>query len=274
MPPLCRRRWMARRRGLARRDLQLLGVRQTGQAHLRRSGQGRPSARSAGQPGATPRKSPAVSSICSTLPILLGRQPTVVRELLPRGERTKSVPEQRYRLKPMPFATFGELQRLGLVLEVWCSTRKSSRPVTIGADLAACRFGRGRFTCRAQRHNAGVWGCVIPIFAGRADRLRGSVRQPHLSAVRSALEREPYRAGPAPLDNGSDRHRRRALSLPGVRRTGSDNLMATPAAAHLQVPRNDTNNSLCCPRPASRFRTDHSCRSLKNPARFTPSIRH
>ncbi len=51
-----------------------------------------------------------------------GRQPTVVRELLPQSERMKFVPEQRYRLKPMPFATFGELQRLGLVLEVWCST--------------------------------------------------------------------------------------------------------------------------------------------------------
>jgi hypothetical protein len=32
------------------------------------------------------------------------------------------VPEPRYRLKPMPFATFGDLAAFGRALEVWSST--------------------------------------------------------------------------------------------------------------------------------------------------------
>jgi hypothetical protein len=66
-----------------------------------------------------------------------GRRPSVIRGLLPQSEPTKFVPEPRYRLKPMPFATFGELEPLGLVLEVWGSTYKSSRPVVVGESLAA-----------------------------------------------------------------------------------------------------------------------------------------
>jgi hypothetical protein len=50
-----------------------------------------------------------------------GRRATA-RELLPRRERSRQVPEPRYRLKPMPFATFGDLAAFGRALEVWSST--------------------------------------------------------------------------------------------------------------------------------------------------------
>lgn len=81
-----------------------------------------------------------------------------VRELLPQRERPRQVPEPRYLLKPMPFATFGELAALGLVLEVWCSTCKGSRPVMIGEALAARRFGHARFTRSAHQYDGVVCG--------------------------------------------------------------------------------------------------------------------
>lgn len=82
-----------------------------------------------------------------------GRQAAVVRELLPQSERTKFVPEPRYRLRPMPFTTFGDLTRASLVLEVWCSSCKNSRPVTISERIAGRPFGSVRFVCQGPRHN-------------------------------------------------------------------------------------------------------------------------
>jgi hypothetical protein len=143
-----------------------------------------------------------------------GRRPTVVRELLPQSERTKFVPEPHYRLKPMPFATFGELARLGLVLEVWCSTCKRSRPVTIDEHLAARRFGRARFTCSAAHYDGVVCGGLghphivpaVPIERGVAFV---SLTCPRCvrpwSASPVALDRPPW--SNAPIDTATERYR-------------------------------------------------------------------
>jgi hypothetical protein len=143
-----------------------------------------------------------------------GRRPTVVRELLPQSERTKFVPEPQYRLKPMPFATLGELAGLGLVLEVWCSTCKSSRSVAIGEDLAARRFGRGRFSCTAARHEGVMCGGLghphivplSPIERGVAFVSLNCPRcVPPWSASPVELNRPPWSL--APIDTGSERYR-------------------------------------------------------------------
>jgi hypothetical protein len=138
-----------------------------------------------------------------------GRRSTVGREMLPQ-----SVPEPRYRLKAMPFATFGELAPLGLVLEVWCSTCKNSRSVTIGEGLAARRFGRGRFTCRAQRHDGRVCGGsghpqivpAVPIDRGAVFVSLNCQRcVPPWSASPIELDRQPWTK--APIDTGAERYR-------------------------------------------------------------------
>jgi len=64
----------------------------------------------------------------------------------------------RYALKPMPFATFGELPALGLALTVWCSGCKSFRPLEIGEALAGRRFGRVRFRCTRRRYDGAICG--------------------------------------------------------------------------------------------------------------------
>ena len=71
------------------------------------------------------------------------------REDLPQREKPRPEPEPRYRLKPMPFVTYGELPALGLSIEVWCSTCKSSRPVAVGEGLAPRRFGSALHLQRA-----------------------------------------------------------------------------------------------------------------------------
>jgi len=143
-----------------------------------------------------------------------GRRPTVVRELLPQSVRTKFVPEPRYRLKPMPFATFGDLSGQGLVLEVWCSTCKSSRPVAIGASLASRRFGRGRFTCIAARHDGVACGGLghphvvplVPIEHGAPFVSLNCPRcVPPWSASPVELDRPPWSM--APINTASERYR-------------------------------------------------------------------
>lgn len=106
------------------------------------------------------------------------------REMLPQRERPRTVPEPRYRLKPMPFGTFGDLAPLGLVLEVWCSNCKSSRPVAVSGSLAARPFGRGRFTCSAQRHD----GAVCRGLGHRGAQARLSLDARPGAIGRSALE--------------------------------------------------------------------------------------
>jgi hypothetical protein len=143
-----------------------------------------------------------------------GRPPTVVRELLPQSERTKFVPEPQYRLKPMPFATFGELTPPGLVFEMWCSTCKSSRPVAVGEAWAASRFGRARFTCRAERYNGLVYGGLghphvvpaVPIERGAAFvSLNCPQCVPPWSASPVELDRAPWNC--APIDTAPERYR-------------------------------------------------------------------
>jgi hypothetical protein len=143
-----------------------------------------------------------------------GRHPTVVRELLPQSERTKFVPEPRYRLKPTPFATYGELPALGLALEVWCSACKSSRPLAIGEGLAARRFGRGRFSCRAQRHDGTVCSGlghphIVPLAPIEREVAFVSLNCPRCvppwSASPVELDRLPWSA--APIDTAMERYR-------------------------------------------------------------------
>ena len=143
-----------------------------------------------------------------------GRRPTVVRELLPQSERTKFVPETRYQLKAMPFVTFGELAGLGLVLEVWCSTCKSSRSVAVGDGWASFRFGRGRFACAAVRHDGVVCGGLghphivplAPIDKGVAFVSLNCPRcVPPWSASPVELDRPPWSA--APIDMAAERYR-------------------------------------------------------------------
>jgi len=124
------------------------------------------------------------------------------------------VPEPRYRLKPTPFTTYGELPPLGLVLEVWCSTCKSSRPVAIGQRWAASRFGRLRFTCAAVRHDSEICGGLgHPHIVSLTSIERGapfvSLNCPRCVPPWSAspvdLDRPPW--SDAPVDTTTERYR-------------------------------------------------------------------
>lgn len=143
-----------------------------------------------------------------------GRRLTVVRELLPQSERTKFVPEPQYRLRPMPFATFGDLSGLGLMLEVWCSTCKSSRPVMVGASWAGLPFGRGRFTCGAARFGRGVCGGlghphIVPLQPAEPSLAFVSLNCPRCVPSWSVspvhLDRLPWNS--SPIDMASERYR-------------------------------------------------------------------
>jgi len=136
------------------------------------------------------------------------------REQLPQRERPRMVPEPRYRLKPLPFSTFGELADLGLVLEVWCSTCKSSRPVAVGEGWAARSFGRARFACRAERYDGVICGGLghphvvptAPIERGAAFVSLYCPRcVPPWSASPVELERLPWSA--APINTVTERYR-------------------------------------------------------------------
>jgi hypothetical protein len=74
------------------------------------------------------------------------------RESLP--QRTKPVLDRRpsFRLKPMPFTTFGELPALGLALSVYCPDCYAKVPMEISDRLAPRRWGRVRFTCSRTRY--------------------------------------------------------------------------------------------------------------------------
>lgn len=143
-----------------------------------------------------------------------GRRPTIAREDLPQSERTKFVPEPRYKLRPMPFSTYRELPALGLALEAWCSTCKSSRPVPVGEGWASSPFGRLRFTCSAPRHDGKACkGLGHPHIAPLAPIERGAAFVslncprcvPPWSANPVALDRPPWST--APIDARSERYR-------------------------------------------------------------------
>ena len=143
-----------------------------------------------------------------------GRRPTVVRELLPQSERTKFVPEPRYRLKSMPFATFGDLPRAALVLEVWCSTCKCSRPVAVGERLAVRRFGGVRFICASRRHDGEPCGGlghphIVPLQAIESRLAFVSLNCPRCvppwSASPVQFDRPPW--SEAPIDTATERYR-------------------------------------------------------------------
>ena len=59
----------------------------------------------------------------------------------------------RFRLKPMPFRTFGELPTLGLALEIYCPSCHAKKPLEISDRLAPHRWGRVRFTCSGTRYS-------------------------------------------------------------------------------------------------------------------------
>jgi len=141
-------------------------------------------------------------------------QKSAAREVLPQAERRRREPEPRYRLRAMPFTTFGELSALGLALEVWCAGCKSRRPVGIGERLAGRRFGRARFICEGQCHDGTPCGgfghpVVVPVVA--VDRARGFVSMscgrclPPWEANDVQLDRPPWSA--APIDASRERYR-------------------------------------------------------------------
>jgi hypothetical protein len=143
-----------------------------------------------------------------------GRRPKVERELLPQSERTKFVPEPHYRLKSMPFSTFGDLPRVSLVLEVWCSSCKNSRPVEVGAALAGRRFGGVRFVCTGRRHDGAPCGGlghphIVPLQAAEARAAFVSLNCPRCVPPWSAnpvyFDRPPWVE--APIDTATERYR-------------------------------------------------------------------
>jgi hypothetical protein len=87
----------------------------------------------------------------------LGRK-TTPRDLLPQRNRPLEVPEPRYRLKPMPFKTYGDLSAAGLVLEVGCVGCRSRKVVEIGDRLELSTFGTARFVCSTIRSGRGKCG--------------------------------------------------------------------------------------------------------------------
>jgi len=143
-----------------------------------------------------------------------GRRPTVVRELLPQSERTRFVPEPRYRLKRMPFGTFGDLMGAGLMLEVWCSSCKNSRAVEVGVQLAGRRFGGVRFVCAGRRHDGQPCGGlghphIVPLRVIETREAFASLNCPRCvppwSASPVQFDRPPWSA--APIDTAKERYR-------------------------------------------------------------------
>lgn len=166
---------------------------------------------------ANPERHPEVAARLAHMQRLANpfdRRPTVIRELLPQSERTKFVPEPRYRLKPMPFATYGELGRASLVLEVWCSSCKNSRPVAVSERFAGRPFGGVRFTCRGRRHDGEPCGGlghphIVPLQPVETSAAFASLNCPRCVPPWSAnpvqFDRPPW--SEAPIDTTMERYR-------------------------------------------------------------------
>ena len=165
---------------------------------------------------ANPARHPEVAARLEHLQQLaspFARRPTVVRELLPQSERTKFVAEPRYRLRPLPFRTFGDLSRASLVLEVWCSSCKNSRPVAIGKGFASRLLGSVRFSCRGRRHDGEPCGGlghphIVPLQAIEAKKAFASLNCPRCvppwSASPVQFHRPPW--DQAPIDTATERY--------------------------------------------------------------------
>jgi hypothetical protein len=137
------------------------------------------------------------------------------REGLPHHERPRHAPEPRYRLRPMPFSTFGELPALGLVLEVGCVGCRSRQVVEINERLAPKMFGRVRFLCSAVRpgRDAACGGPGVPqlVPAAAIDRslrfvtLTCPVCVPPWTVRDVVLVQAPWCA--CPIDPATERYR-------------------------------------------------------------------
>ncbi len=80
------------------------------------------------------------------------------RETLPQRHKPYLARMPRFRLKPMPFKTFGELPALGLALSVYCPACYTTNPVEIIERLASHRWGRVRLTCSRTHYNGYLCG--------------------------------------------------------------------------------------------------------------------
>ncbi len=143
-----------------------------------------------------------------------GRQLKPAREMLPQTTRPRLLPEPRYRLKPMPFKVLGDLPPRGLALEIWCSRCKCSRPVKIGDQFHARRFGHQRFKCTSNLQGGAECGGlghphivpIEPIERGVAFVSLNCPRcVPPWSASPVLLPKAPWSA--APIDVRTERYR-------------------------------------------------------------------
>ena len=91
------------------------------------------------------------------------------REDLPQQEKPRHEPAPRYRLKPVPFRTLGEVLAAGLVVKVYCpECRRHAHPELPPVAHDRC-FARLVFCCRdvVQR-----WPTMQPRVCGSRGRLR------------------------------------------------------------------------------------------------------
>jgi len=136
------------------------------------------------------------------------------RETLPQRNKPYLERMPRFRLKPMPFRTFGELPALGLALSIYCPACYTAVPREIDGRLAPHRWGHVRFTCSQTRYNGylcGSWGHlhldpVEPISADEPFVSMECGRCPTpWFAERIQLGRPPWSL--APIDAGKERYR-------------------------------------------------------------------
>ena len=136
------------------------------------------------------------------------------RETLPQQHKPYMEPMPRFRLKPMPFKTFGELPALGLALSVYCPSCHTTAPREIDERLAQYRWGRMRFTCSRTRYTGDLCASRGHLHLEPLEPL--SPDEPFVSmecggcaapwfAERVQLGRRPWNS--APLDTGKERYR-------------------------------------------------------------------
>jgi hypothetical protein len=139
---------------------------------------------------------------------------TAARETLPQRHRPYLERMPRFRLKPMPFKTFGELPALGLALSVYSPACYTTVPREIDERLAPHPWGRVRFTCSRTRYNGYLCASRGHLQLEPVEPM--SPDEPFVSmecggcaapwfAERVQLTRSPWSL--APIDAGKERYR-------------------------------------------------------------------
>jgi hypothetical protein len=167
------------------------------------------------------------------------------RESLPQRSKPYLERMPRFRLKPMPFRTFGDLPALGLRLEVYCPSCHTMKPVEIDDRLAGRRWGRVRFTCSGSHYTGSPCRSrghlhIRPAEPQRRNRpfvsLECGCRHTPWFGDDIRLDEPPWTL--APIDTGRERYA--CPSCGGqVRTTFHDGLDAAGAgfAGHILAPR-------------------------------------